>query len=548
MERRDLLRLSPLVLGTALPGAPLHGAALPAEDRRFDVTSFGAAGDGKTLNTRNIQRAIDAAAARGGGRVNLPPGKFLCGGLVLRSNVTFFLEPGSTLLGSTHFSDYEPQSGPSDEGDANAHHLLFARGAENVTVTGGGTIDGQGQSYWTSAGRPPTPPENMWKDVIAFDWKATPRRPSPMLEFVTCTNLRLEGITIRNAPGWTLRPVDCETVYLRGLTIRNPNYGPNTDGLDITASRNVFVSDCDISCGDDAICIKSENPYGETRATANITITNCVLTTCCNGFKIGTSTHGVIENIVFSNSVIYNNDGPLNERVIAGLAIEMVDGGTLDGVLVSNIRMRNTRTPIFIRLATRRPGNGTSLRNVRVCGIDATGAVYASSITGVPGHAVEDITLENIRISSAEQGLAAWSANTVPELEQQYPEARMFGRLPAYGLYVRHARRIRLRDLELVTEKMDGRSAIVTDDVDDLLLSGLLASSAPGVEAVVALHDTRRALLQSCRAPAQTACFVSVTGAKSQEIVLLANDLSGAAQAVRQSHEVGENAVRGQAQ
>ena len=149
-----------------------------------------------------------------------------------------------------------------------------------------------------------------------------------MLEFAYCKNIRVEDVTLTNAAGWTMRPVACESVYIRGIRVRNPIFAPNTDGMDLTACRNVFVSDCDIATGDDAICIKSENPYGEMLPTKNITVTNCVLSTCCNGFKIGTATHGVGENIVFSNSVIYNDDiTPLNERATSGIALEMVDGG-----------------------------------------------------------------------------------------------------------------------------------------------------------------------------------------------------------------------------
>jgi polygalacturonase len=529
MNRRDFISMTPAAFGLATR------AKLPASGhaRIFDVHDFGAVPDGKTMNTSALQAAIEAASTQGGGLVYVPPGVYLTGGIELKSRIALYLEAGATLLGSTKFDDYVAHAGPPAEGDANARHLIFAQNAEDISIFGTGVIDGQGQTFWKSAGRPPTSPEDMWKDVVAFDWK-----PSPMLEFVSCTNLRIEDITIQNAPSWTLRPVDCETAVLRGIRIRNPKYGPNTDGIDITASRNVFVSDCDISCGDDAICIKSENPYGPTRPTANITITNCVLTTCCNGFKIGTATHGAIRNIVFSNSIIDGGDGPLNEWVIAGLAIEMVDGGTMDGVMVSNIRMRNVRTPIFVRLGTRKQGAATHLRNISIRGIDAVGAVFTSSITGVPGHPVQDVSLSGIRISSKEQGFKAWGENIVPELQEEYPEARMFGRLPSFGVYVRHAERVRLREIDLYAEPGEDRSAIVCDDVDEITISGLESSAMTTPAAMLTLRDVRRAFIHGCRAPANSSSLLSVTGSRSASIVHQANDTSAATIAVNVGKDV----------
>jgi len=381
MHRRNFLTLSGLAGFSTLPAI---GEVL---QQSFNIVDFGAQPGGRILNTRSLQDAIDHAFEAGGGTVSVPPGIFLTGGLVLRSRVTLYLQAGAVLRGSTDVNDYEYHAGPPQEGDANGRHLIFARDAEDIAIIGQGTVDGQGSAFWHRKGRPKPRPEEMWGDVIAWDYEpATQRRPSPMLEFAYCKNVRVEGITLTNAAGWTMRPIACESVYIRGIRVRNPIHAPNTDGMDLTACRNVFVSDCDIATGDDAICIKSENSYGEILPTKNITVTNCVLTTCCNGFKIGTATHGVVENIIFSNSVIYNDAAaPLNERATSGIALEMVDGGMLDGVTISNIRMQNARTPIFIRLGKRTLGAGSYLRNVMISGVNATGAIVTSSITGVPG-------------------------------------------------------------------------------------------------------------------------------------------------------------------
>ena len=207
-----------------------------------------------------------------------------------------------------------------------------------------------------------------------------------MVEIFNCKNVRVEDVTFENASGWTFRPIECDNLIIRGLKIRNPVIGPNTDGIDLTCCRNVSISDCDIATGDDAICLKSESPYGVMGLSRNITITNCVLTCCCNGLKFGTATLGGYENITFTNSVIHNDDVPLNARVIGGIAIEMVDGGWVDGVVISNVSMQRVRTPIFVRLGARRTSGEQDafLRGVMIDNVHATGAILTSSITGIP--------------------------------------------------------------------------------------------------------------------------------------------------------------------
>ena len=543
MTRRELLRASSLLAaGSSFLALPLTAqTGGKSGPRIFDVKEHGAVGDGKTLDTDTINRAIAACHAAGGGLVYVAPGTYLTGTVVLLSNVTLYIEAGATLLGSKSLADYSPQAGPHLKGDANQKHLIFARDAENVGLAGPGRIDGQGQAFWVPSGRTPPPPAESWRDVATYDWKPLDR-PSPLLEFYNCTNLRLEDVRIENASGWTLRPIQCENVFLRGLTIKNPVIGPNTDGIDLTCSRNVFISDCLIDTGDDAICLKSESPYGgEPRVSKNITITNCILTCCCNGLKFGTATRGGYENVTFSNSVIYNDDVDPKARVISGIALEMVDGGWLEGVTISNIRMQRVRTPIFIRRGIRNAradGTPGTLRGVMIENVHATGSILTSSVTGLPGFEVEDVTLSNIRIDSEENGKAEWATRTIPEMPQAYPEARMFGRLPAHGLYCRHVKGLRLRQLDFRAGSAEARPALVCDDVQDLDVEGLRASPAPPIDPLVRLVQTRHALLHSCSAPAATKTFLQVQGDKSERIVVLSNDLSAAQQAIETRPEV----------
>jgi polygalacturonase len=528
----------------ALPAAAQKGAKPGA--RIFDVKEFGATGDGKTLDTVSINRAVDACNAAGGGVVYVPPGIYLSGTVILKSNVTLYLEAGATLLGSKNLDDYGAQAGPPAKGDMNQKHLVFARDAENVGLTGLGKIDGQGSAFWVPSGRVQPPPEDGWKDVIAYDWKPLPR-PSPMLEFYNCKNLHIEDVRIENSPGWTLRPIHCDNVFISGISIKSSIYGSNTDGIDPTCCHNVFISDCVIDSGDDAICLKSENPYGEDlRVSKNITITNCVLSGCCNGLKFGTATHGGYENIVFTNSVIFNEDVPLGSRVISGIALEIVDGGYIDGVVISNIQMQRVRTPIFIRRGNRKPrpdGSPGTLRGVMIENVHATGSILTSSITGLPGFNVEDVTLSNIRIDSEEGGKAEWTGLKIPEVPKTYPEARMFGRLPAYGFYCRHVTGLRMRNLEFKAAATEARPVIFCDDVNDLDISGLRSAPIVGTQPAVKLVQTRKALLQNCLAPAATKTFLEVQGDKTEDVVLMDSHLGAAENATQAGPAVPKDSV-----
>jgi hypothetical protein len=547
INRRRLLGMAGLAaLGSAagsLPVAAQESGKSPGR-QFFNIKDFGATGDGVTLDTAAINQAIDACSSAGGGMVYLPPGNYLSGTVVLKSNVTFYLEAGATLLGSKNISDYTPQSQQSgknnhtfaqDLEDAAGYHLIFARDAENVRLAGMGKIYGPGEAFWIPL---------KDKKHTAFDsWKVIHPRPSPLLEFYNCRNLRLEDIRIENSSGWTLRPIHCDNVFIQGISIKNPVYGPNTDGMDPTCCQNVFISNCFIDTGDDAICLKSENPYGEElRTSRNITITNCVLTTRCNGLKFGTATHGGFENVVFSNSVVCNG----NVMPISGVSIEMVDGGWVEGVVISNIRMQRVRTPIFVRRARRtaRPdGTAGTLRGVMIENIHASGSSLTSSISGIAGFDVEDVTLSNIRIDSDENGKADWVSHTVPEREKNYPEAHAFGHLPSYGIYCRHVTGLRLQNVEIKPGTSEERPAIFCDDVKNVEISGLRCQPITGTQPVIKLVQTRQALVRDCSAPPATNAFLEVQGEQTGSVVVMNNDFSGAQNSVSTGADVPPKAV-----
>lgn len=492
MWRRDFLSTISLVGGLVVSRSAYGaGAAAPKS-----ILDYGAKPDGKTLNSKAIQRAIDDVFRAGGGTVTAPAGIYLTGRIELKSGITLNLEAGCTLLGSTAISDYNSNSGGPANAGTNGRHLIFAMDAEDVTLSGSGRIDGQGPTFWEPSGKAPLPQDQQWADVASHDLAVKKSgRPSPMLEFVNCRRLKIQDVRIENAPGWTLRIVNCDNVDIHGIAIKNPVNGPNTDGIDITGCQNVTVANSSVDTGDDAICLKSENPYGpEPRLLKNILVTNCRLTTCCNGFKLGTSSEGGFESITFSDSVVYNADVPFRERVISGLALEVVDGGWLDGVIVKNIRMQRTRTPIFIRLENRKrvhdyPQHG--LRNVNIDNIEATEALLASSITGLPGMEVRNVTLSQISVNGVLQGRKEWAGLSVPEKESAYPEARMFGMLPASGLYVRHVRELRLDELAFTAPPGESRPTIIFDDVVGARLSKVQSSPRSGGMPLLQQNNSR---------------------------------------------------------
>ena len=536
MNRRTVLQL----LGAAgiAQAANRVGAAptVKAEALLFRPQDFGARVDGTALDSPAINAAIDRAHGQGGGVVYLSPGSYLCGTVVLKSNVTLYLEAGAILLGSKDVKQYTPQSGPPDNADASTRHLIFAKDADNISLCGPGLVDGQGPSFWTPSRRRTYAPDEQWGDVASLYLNPKPR-VSPMLEFVNCRHLYVEQVRIENASGWTMRLMSCVGVVVDGISIKNPVVGPNTDGMDISNSSDVRIANCSIDTGDDAICLKSENPYGDTvPAMRNVTVTNCTLTSCCNGFKFGTRTYSGCENIVFSNSTIHNSaDSQLSARVIAGIALEMVDGGWLENVVITGICMQRTRTPVFLRLGARtppRPGVHSYMRGVMISDIYATEAVLTNSITGLPNMPVEDVTLSNIEMETQEPGQREWTERVIPENPRDYPEARMFGRLPAYGMYVRHAVGVRMHNVNLKSLATEQRPALVCDDVTSLEVTGLRVSAQANGSPVIDLRQTRDAWVRDGRAPAGAPSLVSVRGANTENILISGCDLLKATQPV----------------
>jgi hypothetical protein len=343
--------------------ALLFASAVLAAD--FDIKTYGATGNGKTMDTVSIQKAIDAANAAGGGVVHFPAGRFLSGTITLKSNVTLYLSPGSVLLGSTHIEDYNPK------------HLIYAKGVSNIAIEGGGTIDGQGDSF------------------LDKDLKPLPR-PSPLIEIWDSRGIRIQDITIRKTPAWGIHPKNCDGVKIRGISLLNNLRAINTDGIDIDSSRNVLISDNHIEAGDDCIVLKTTNRGdGPVQPTENVTVTNNVLVSAASALKLGTESHGDFRHCVFSNCVIRDSR--------TGIALLANDGGTMEDIRFQNIVMttapkwgQGVEWPIVVDVDKRTAESRLShIRDVGFSDITIYGKGRVL-VEGTPESPIEQISFHNV--------------------------------------------------------------------------------------------------------------------------------------------------------
>lgn len=508
-------------------------ATLRAAPAVFNVRDDGAAADGQTICTAELQRTIDRCAAAGGGTVYFPAGTYLSGTLSLKSHVTLHLDNGATLKGSANPKHYPPRQ-PIVESYTNRYvnqALIAGENLEHVGLSGGGTIDGNGG---------------------AFRWKEYRDRPYA-IRFVKCKDVTIEGLTLRASAMWMQHYLACDRVRIRGLRVFN-HVSYNNDGLDVDACHDVSVSDCVIDSDDDAIVLKSTLD----RACENVTVTNCVLSSHANAFKLGTESNGGFKNIAFSNSVILSPRFSQSiygmQRGGTGIALEMVDGGQLENVVITNVTIAGVNVAIFLRLGDRgRPfvENGAKLpvgsfRNVSISNVIAsrTGRV-GCSITGLPGSNVENVTLANVSVEFEGEGKKELVEKLVPERPEVYPESRMFGELPAYGFYCRHVRGLTLSNVRLSTLAPDARHAVVCDDVQDLALDQLsVPPTTDSGAAVVRLTQVERANVRGFKARGPVNVFLKVSGGENRDVALLGNDFTFVRQVVEAPADSAATAVR----
>ncbi len=500
------MRRTPILILILLFG--LAGCATAPSVTLFNVRDFGATGDGKTLDTDAINRAIDAAAAAGGGTVVFPAGTYASYSIHLKSNISLYLDAGSTILAADAPAEGQPggydppEANPGNDkyedfGHSHWHNsLIWGENLTNIAILGPGRIFGQGLSRGFGRKdlppgaprplRPPPPPTGTAARSSVFGEAAYPNPRDSLgagvgnksIALKNCRNVIFRDFTIFHGGHFGILAIATDN-----FTIDNLKIDTNRDGMDIDCCQNVHVSNCTVnSPNDDGICLKSCYGLGYARPCENMTITGCQVSGFTEGtlldgtrkvgargggtgrIKFGTESNGGFKNIAISNCVFES---------CSGLALETVDGALLEDISVSNITMRDiANAPIFLRLGGRLRGPADTtkvgtLRRVTISNIVAHNVNPMSGIliVGLPGYAIEDVSLSHILIEYQGGGTTEQSGRQVPEDVKMYPEPSRFGTIPSYGMFARHVKGLTVDHVEFRYAKDEHRPAITLDDV-----------------------------------------------------------------------------------
>ncbi len=496
----------------------------------YDSFDYGAKGNGETNDTRAIQAAIDSCHRAGGGTVYIHNGRFLSGTIYLKSNVTLHVEAGAVLLGSDNLDDYPiiPSKYPSYTGEFVSNKaLIYAEDARNITISGRGIIDGRGDAWVDGPYGSPS-------------FSIRPR----IIHFRSCENVWISEVTLYNSASWVQSYQSCKNMVIDGITvdsrpnkdIEKPRFvdaqGRNNDGLDLIDCQQVRISNCFINSGDDAICLKSFSPDEGCR---DITITNCVVSSNASGIKIGTETSGAFEDITIQNCVIYDT------RVDA-VSMMTVDGARMERINISDITVRNIKgAAIFIRLGNRNRSylknavvNTPYLKDIIIENIQGTriSSEYGCSISGIQNMPVENIVLRNINLKFEGGGKVGESYRQIPEKDKGYPNGKMFGVLPAYGFFIRHAKNITLENIRINFAQEDERPALLCDQVEQLEIKGLKMQGTLQTPELIRLVNTLEVVISDSQPTSPVPVFLSIHGEESDNIVMMNNLLKNARQNV----------------
>ncbi len=469
--------------------------AAPAENV-FNVESFGAAGDGKNLDSPAINKAIDAAAEAGGGTVLVPAGTYLSGSIHLKSNIHLLIDAGATILGAPQsmnaYDETEPFTlgGYQDGGHCYFHNsLIWGENLTNVFITGHGMISGGGLVR----------SDGVLDHMVGFNkfdppvTNAAPpvRLGNKAIALKLCRNVLIRDVTIFHGGHFAILVTGCDN-----MTVDNVTMDTDRDGIDIDCCRNTMVSNCRInSPNDDGLCPKSTYALGEWRPTENLTIVNCQVSGFVEGtlldgtmkpgknhngrIKFGTESSGGFRNCTVANCTF---------RSCRGLALEEVDGGIMENITINNITMMDTPSyGIYITTGKRnRTPNLTTVshaRNILISNVimDGVGTMSGIQIMGLPELPVEGVRLDNIRLISNGGGTAEDAAKVPKELGTGYPEPRSLGTLPAYGVYARHVKGLELANITTSFITNDLRHAVVCTDVNGLEIDNFKGQIVEGV-------------------------------------------------------------------
>ncbi len=474
-------------------------AAAPA---LYNVRDFGAKGDGQTMDTEAINRAIDEATKHGGGTVFFPAGNYLSYSIHLQNDISLHLDQGAVLIGAepangVGYDAPEPNTPYDKYQDFGHNHwknsLIWGIGLHDISILGQGRIWGRGLVNTNHA-------------VQAAADKA--------ISLKECRNVTIRDISILHAGHFGILATATDN-----LTLSNLRIDTDTDGFDIDCCKNVRVDNCTVNSPfDDAICLKSSYALGYPRITENVTIANCQVSgynvgalldgsfkrtwkeyqpnSCPNGrIKLGTESNGGFRNITIANCIF---------DFSFGLALETVDGAALEDIAISNLTMRDiVDCPIFIRLGGRMrtptPTPMSTCRRISINNVVVYNAHYKCGciISGLPGHNIEDVTLGNITIHYKGGGTADMAKRQVEEYEKDYPEPQDFGTMPSYGFFFRHVRDLKVHDVETHFLSEEQRPPFVLDDVEDAWFHHVIGQKAPKTPAFL-LTNVKSIRVQQC--------------------------------------------------
>lgn len=406
---------------------------------KVNMQSLGADVRGKKLNTALINKTINRLHANGGGTLFFPAGKYLTGAIVMKSNITLELEAGATLFFSDDFNNYLPMVQMRHEGILmnSFSPLIYAVDAQNITIKGEGTIDGQGKKWWdeffrilidlkANGVKDLNKFQPMWDKAnnvdtlysqINSDYVHTLQRRffrPPLFQTLRCKNIKIEGVTFQNSPFWTINPQFSENIHIDKVTINNP-LSPNTDGINPESCRYVHISNCHISVGDDCITIKSGRDTQGRKFNVpceNITITNCTMLAGHGGVVIGSEMSGGVKKITISNCVFDGTDRGIRIKSTRGR------GGVVEDITVSNIIMRNIQEEAIIMdlMYSKMPEEPLSertpiFRNIHISHVRGTDVLIPFKIRGLVEAPIQNVTLTDISIDGKENSLFQFYEN-----------------------------------------------------------------------------------------------------------------------------------------
>jgi polygalacturonase len=437
----------------------------------YNILDLGAKNDGKTVSTEAFNKAIKECSQSGGGVVIVPPGTYQSGTIYLKDNVELRIEMGATISASTDHTDFPrlPQPAYRSQKDPGGWFaLIYAEGVKNIAITGEGTINGNGAD------------QQPRLELLGGDRDGRPRN----ILFISCKRVKVEGVKMLNSGIWNQHYLDCEDVLVDKIHVYNHS-NRNNDAIDIDGCRRFVLSNSILDSDDDGITLKNTGAH----ATEDVTITNCIVSSFCNAIKAGTESTGGFRNITISNCIVKpsrSTAAPIFNtpaKGITAISLEIVDGGIMEGVTISNITIEGTKCPLYIRLGNRarkhideapEPPAGV-IRNISINNVAAynTGN-FSNSITAIPGYYVENISISNFQCFNTgglKEGEYIDSHCGVVEDEKGYPQPTVWGNLPSSLFFIRHARNITIDNVMFGSNAVDPRIPIIAVDVENLRIS-----------------------------------------------------------------------------